>query len=103
MIREVRFLQPLLCGVGAQQHDVQFLDSIAAELLFRGFDVRNRNFVAGPFERQVEHHAIAVTVLNGNSLGSRRRGIDVPPRIDMSADVVAGDDHAVVRNLVTPY
>ncbi len=102
MIGEIRLVEPLFGRIGAQQHDIAFLDPVAAQLLLGFLDVGDRDLVARPLVRQVEHHAIAVAVLNRNPFGSRCCGIDVPPRIDVRPDVVASDDHAVVGNLGNP-
>ena len=80
----------------------QRLDPVAAQLLLGGFDVGHRNLVASCLMRQVEHDAVAVAVVDRDAFGARRRRIHVPPRIDVRADVIAGDDHAVVGDLIDP-
>ena len=100
MIGEVGLLGPLLRGVGTEQHDVQRLDAVAVELPFGLVDVARADLLARPFVGQVEHDAVAVAVLDRNPFGARRVRLHVPPRIDVRADVVAGDDHAVVGDLV---
>jgi hypothetical protein len=84
------------------RNDVEGLDSVAAELRFGLFDIRH--VISSPCRlvREVEHHAVAVAILDGNAFGARRRRIDVPPRVDVRADVIAGDDHAVIGDLIHP-
>ena len=89
-----------LRGVGPQQHDVARLDAIAAQLRLRVLEMTRQDLVAGLHVRQIQHHAIAVAQLDRNAFRARRVRLHVAPRIDVRADVIAGDDHAVIGDLV---
>ncbi len=100
MIGEVTLVKPLLRGIRPEQHDVERLDAVAVERALGRLDVVRRDLVARRFVREVQHDAVAIAVLDRNALGTRRVGFDVSPRVDVRANVIAGDDHAVVGDLV---
>ena len=100
MIREISLVKPQLCRIGPQQDDVQRLDPVTAQLPLGLLDVGGADLLARPFMSQVEHHAIAIAEFDRDALGPRRIRLDVSPRVDVRPHVIAGDDHAVIRDLI---
>jgi hypothetical protein len=57
--------------------------------------VRNRTI-----RRQIQHHPIAVAQIDRDAFRPRRVRLHVTPGVHVRADVIAGDDHAVVGDLI---
>ena len=95
MVGKVARLGPVARGIRADQHDIQRLQLVARGGQ-RGRHIAYADRLARRDMRQVQHHARPIAVLQRDPFRARSAGLDMPPGVEVGADMVPADDYAVV-------
>src|SRR5688572_30529207 len=100
VIGEIALLESFFSRIGTEKNDIERFNPIASELPLGFVDIRDSDLLAGCLVSQIENYTVAIAVFNRDSLGARGIRLDMTPRIDVGSDMVAGNDHAVIRDLI---